>query len=619
MGSRIHWGAVVGTACACAWAVLLFSGCGRAPLDAGFEGEMVMFGETSRIRSLDPAKTGDVASSMATGNIYEGLLEYHYLERPYRLIPGLAEDMPEVSEDGLTYTFRIRQGIYFQDDPCFVETDGKGRELTAEDFVYSIKRVADVKNASPGFWAFNDRIRGLNDFREASMGEDPTDYDMEVEGLRALDRYTLQVILERPFPQFLYVLTLHYAYAVPREAVEFYGDDFRRNPVGTGPFILGSWRPNYRIEFVRNPKWAETGRVELYPDTGAPGDAEAGLLDDAGKPIPFLDRIVRYVVDDSATQWLMFLRGQFESSGISRDNWDAVLGDDRALTDELLERGITLAVSPTLTIFYYGFNMNDPVLGHSDDPEQDRRNRALRQAMTSAFNTAQWIRFYNNRITRPTGPIPPGVAGYVEREERWPFDLERARELMVEAGYPDGRDPATGRRLQITLELGSADSPEVRQSTELFADFMNQIGVVINPSFNNWPTFLDKLQRGQAQMFGLGWVADYPDAENFLQLFYGPNTSPGPNHAHYRNAEFDRLYEKARVMHDSPERTELYQRMADIVIEDCPWIFQAQPLAYGLFHKWLLNFKRHDFPYTMNKYYKIDVDARREWQAQYGR
>lgn len=603
-----------------AWiATVLLSGCGRPGLDAGFEGEMVMFGETSRIRSLDPARTGDVASSLATGNIYEGLLEYHYLDRPYRLIPALAEEMPEVSEDGLTYTFLVREGIYFQDDPCFVDSGGKGRELTAEDFVYAIKRVADMKNASPGYWAFNDRIVGLDEFRETSAGEDPTDYDQEVEGLRALDRYTLQIQLKRPYPQLLYILTMHYAFAVPREAVEFYGEDFRRHPVGTGPYILESWRPNYRIEFVRNPKWAETGRMERYPNTGAPGDEEAGLLVDAGEPIPFVDRIIRYVVDDSATQWLMFLRGQFESSGISRDNWDAVLTEDRALDEALIERGITMATSPTLTIFYYGFNMDDPLLGQSDDPEIDRRNRLVRQAMTLAFNTEVWERFYNYRITRPTSPIPPGVAGYVEREERFPFDLEKARALMEEAGYPGGRDPATGRRLQITLELGSADNPEVRQSTELFADFMNQIGILITPSFNNWPTFLDKLQRGQAQMFGLGWVADYPDAENFLQLFYGPNTSPGPNHAHYRNPEFDRLYEKARVMHDSPERTELYQRMADIVIEDCPWIFQAQPLAYGLFHHWLQNFKRHDFPYGMNKYFKVDVDARRAWQAQYGR
>ena len=595
------------------------AGCGRGVLDAGFDDEMVMFGETSRIRTLDPVRAGDVASSMAIGRIYETLLEYHYLDRPYRVIPALAEDLPEISEDGLVYTFRIRPGIYFQDDPCFVETGGRGRELTAEDFVYGIKRVADAKNASTGFWAFNDRIVGLNEFRAASTSDEPTDYDLEVEGLRALDRYTLQLTLKRPYPQMLWILTMHYAAAVAREAVEYYGEDIRRNPVGTGPYVLKDWRPNYRIEFVRNPKWQETGRVERYPETGAPGDLEAGLLADAGQPIPFIDRVIQYVVGDPSTQWLMFLRGQFELSGISRDNWDAVLTEDRGLSEELKERGIRMSTSPTLTIFYYGFNMTDPVVGQSDDPEVDRRNRALRQALTSALNTELWERFYHHRMTRPTSPIPRGIVGYVPREMRFPFDLEKARQLLAEAGYPDGRDPATGRRLQIELELGSADNPEVRQATELFADFMNEIGVVIVPSYNNWPTFLGKIQRGQAQMFGLGWVADYPDAENFLQLFYGPNVSPGPNHARYRNADFDELYEIARVMHDSPERTDLYQQMADTVVEDAPWIFHGQPVAYGLYHSWLHNYKRHDFPYTMGKYYRIDTEARRVWQQKYGR
>lgn len=580
---------------------------------------MVQYGETSRIRSLDPIKAGDVASAHAIARIYEGLYEYHYLDRPYRVVPLLAEDMPDVSEDGLVYTIRIRPDIYFQDNPCFRETGGKGRKLTAEDFIYSIKRVADVKNASTGWWAFNDRIVGLNEFREASLDEGPTDYDRDVEGLQALDSHTLQITLTRPYPQLIWILTMHYACAIPREAVEYYGDEFMNNPVGTGPFLLNSWQRNYRIEFVRNPKWEETGRVEYYPASGEPGDEEAGLLDDAGLPIPFLDRVVQYVVRDRSTQWLMFLRGQFEASGIARDNFDAVITEDRALTEDLVDKGVELLTAPSLTIFYYGFNMDDPVVGQSDDPEQNRRNRKLRQAMAHAMNTDVWIAFFNHRITRPTGPIPKGMAGYREGEIPYPFDLDRARELMREAGYPEGRDPATGRRLQLTLELGSAESPEVRQMVELFADFMSEIGIVIRPSYNNWPTFLDKIARGQAQMFQLGWVADYPDAENFLQLFYGPNRSPGPNHAQYRNEEFDRLYERARVMQDSPERTALYERMAEIVIEDSPWIFSQTPLDYVLRHAWLGNYKLHDFPYGMSKYFRIDTEKRRDWQARYGR
>lgn len=599
-------------------AVICGSSCARHGAESAAPGEMVYYGSTARVRGFDPIKAGDVASALAISRIYEGLLQYAYLDRPYHVEPLLAEALPDVSGDGLTYTFKIRRGIYFQDDPCFIDTNGQGRELTAEDFVYSIKRVADIKNASTGYWAFNDRIVGLDEWRATTAGDAPSDYDAPVEGLYAADRYTLVFKLKRPYPQLLWILTMHYAFAVPREAVQFYGREFVNHPVGTGPYVLKSYRQNYRYEYARNPKWVETGRVELYPLHGAPDDPPE-LLADAGRPIPFIDRIVQYVVDDSTTEWLMFLTGAFESSGVSRDNWNAVITKDRLLTPELAERGIRLLSAPTLDLFYIGFNMDDPVVGASSNPETHERHRKLRQAMTCAFDTEQYIRFYNHRITRPTGPIPPGVAGYVDRPPRFPFDLERARQLLTEAGYPEGRDPATARRLQLTLELGAGDNPEFRQAAELIAHFMERIGIVLKPSYNNWPTFLDKMERRQAQLFMLGWVADYPDAENFLQLFYGPNQSPGPNHCNYVNPEFDALYEKARVMPDSPERTELYQRMADIVIEDCPWIFTSNPLAYGLHQRWVRNYKYHAFPYGMVKYYRIDVASREAWRREYAR
>jgi ABC-type transport system substrate-binding protein len=334
------------------------------------------------------------------------------------------------------------------------------------------------------------------------------------------------------------------------------------------------------------------------------------LLADTGRAIPFIDRVVQYVVRDSSTQWLMFIAGQLESSGISRDNWDAVITPDRKLTKDLADRQICLYSTPTMDTFYIGFNMDDPVVG---------KNRKLRQAMSCAFNSQDWVRFYNYRVVRARGPIPPGVAGYEDKLSPYAFDVEKARRLLTEAGYPEGRDPATGRRLQLALELGSANDPEMRQAVELFAAFMDRIGIVIKPSYNNWPTYLEKLERRQAQMFSLGWVADYPDAENFLQLFYGPNSSPGPNHTNYANPEFDRLYEQIRVMQDGPERSALYRKMADIVIEDCPWLFEHHPLAYGLYHHWLKNYKPHDFPYGMAKYYKIDTTAREQWKREFGR
>jgi oligopeptide transport system substrate-binding protein len=587
-------------------AMLIAGGCGKIASERA--NEMVTYGETARIRGFDPVKAGDVASALAIGQIYEGLVQYAYLARPYRVEPALAETLPHISEDGLIYTFKVRKGIYFQDDPCFTNSAGKGRELVAEDFVFSLKRLADIKNKSTGYWAFNDRIVGLDEFRTSTEGSKPADYTREVEGLRAPDRYTFQIKLKQPYPQLMWILTMQYAFAVPREATEYYGEEFVNHPVGTGPYRLKSWRRNYSVEFERNPKWTETGRKEYYPSEGEPGDKEAGLLADAGKEIPIIDRIVWYVIDDDSTQWLKFVTGEMESSNISRDNWDVVIDRDGKLTESLARKGVLLNSSPTLDLYYIGFNMDDPVVG---------KNRKLRQALSCAFNSKEWIRFWNGRVIRAKGPIPPGVAGFDDKPSPYPFDLERARILLAEAGYPDGKDGA-GKNLQISVELGSADA-QTRESVELTIDFMRKIGVILNPSYNNWPTYLGKLERRQCQMFWLGWVADYPDAENFLQLFCSKNCSTGPNHSNYVNPEFDKLYEKIRTMPDSPERTGIYKQMADIIAEDCPWIFMHHPMTHGLHHGWLRNYKPHDFPYGMSKYRRIDVDARREWQGTHGK
>ncbi|MFA7257287.1 MAG: ABC transporter substrate-binding protein [Kiritimatiellales bacterium] len=587
---------------------LLLTACGRCELDTlRFKGEQVLYGQTPRIKGLDPARAGDVASSSIIGRIYEGLLEYSYLDRPYRVQPMLAAAMPDVSADGLTYTFRIRQGIYFQDDECF--PGGKGRELTAEDFVYSIKRIADLKNASSGYWAFNERIVGLDKFRTATAGEAPTDYDTPVEGLCAPDRYTFQIQLTEPYPQLFWVLAMHYAFAVPREAVEFYGEQFVNHPVGTGPYILEKWKRNYRIECVRNPKWKETGRIELYPSTGTEEALAAGLLDDAGKQIPFIDRVVQYVVDDAATTWMMFLSGQFSYSGISRDNWDAVITPGHDLVEKLKAQGVELLSSPTLDIYYIGFNMDDPFVG---------KNKKLRQALSCAFNPELLVQYYNGRVAPLYGPLPDPLAGFKPEPTAYSFNLEKAKQLLAEAGCPDGIDPATGRRLEITLELGGA-TPDVRQVVDLMAGMFDKAGVVLKASYNNWPAFLDKMDRRQAQLFELGWVADYPDGENFLQLFYSANASPGPNHSNYANPEFDKLYEQMRTLLPGPEKDRLCERMVDIIIEDCPWIFLYQPMEFAVIHDWLKNFSLHDFPYTMVKYRRVDNAAWENWKRNNGR
>lgn len=594
---------------------LLFSGCGKKAPVPVFENETVAYSQTNPIRGLDPASAGEVSSSLAIARIYEGLLEYDYLARPYKVIPLLAESMPEISDDGLVYTFKIRKGIYFHDNPCF--SGGKGRELVAEDFAYSIKRVADVKNVSSGFWAYNKRIKGINNFHDASKSREPTDYDLMVEGLNVLDSHTLQISLTEPYPQLLYILAMHYAFAVPREAVEFYGKDLVNHPVGTGPYELVEWRRNSRIEFLRSPKWAETGRVETYPESGMPGQEADGLLKDAGEQLPFIDRVVQYVIEDTTTAWMMFLSGQLGASAITRDNWDAVITGDKKLNDSLGKRAIDLISSPTLDVYYIGFNWDDPVVGESDDPEQNLRNRKLRQALSCAYDFDQMNQFMNYRLHPVGGPVPQPLAGSLKEPSPYAYNLDKAMQLLVEAGYPGGKDPKTGKRLVLTMELGSADS-NTRQSMELMADMYQKIGIVLKASYNTWPAFIEKMNRRQSQMFRLGWVADYPDAENFLQLFYSKNESPGPNHANYRNAEIDRLYEQIRTMQDTPERTEIYEKMSDVIVEDCPWIYMFQPMSYALKHGWLENYVSHDFPYGMGKYRRVDNSVRKAWFESYG-
>ncbi|MCX7010604.1 MAG: ABC transporter substrate-binding protein [Kiritimatiellaeota bacterium] len=589
--------------------LLTCTGCGRGRLDAGERpGEMVAYRQIYRIRTLDPAQASDVYAALEVAKTYETLLQYNYLDRPYHVEPLLATAMPEISPDGLTYTFKVRPGIFFQDDPCFKKTGGKGREVVAADFAYSMRRVMDIKNASNGSWCFS-QVVGMEEWRATTSGEKPTDYDAPIAGLQTPDTRTIVIRLKQPQPQLVWILAMHYAAAVAREAVECYGKELGHHPVGTGAFILKSFRPNYRYEFIRNPKWRETKRVELFPvshDPNDPPDVRAA----AGKQIPFLDRIVEYVVEDQATAWLMFLTGQVDASPVARDNFSVVMGPNRSLSPDLQRQGICMAAAPTMDTFYMGFNFDDPVVGP---------NKKLRQALCYAFNEVGYNQFYNDRITRPTGPLPPGVAGYVARPQPYPLDLPRAKKLLAEAGYPDGLDPKTGRRLQLTMELGSADDAEYRQSIELFCNFMDKLGIKIIANFHNWPAFQEKLERRQAQLFHLAWSADYPDAENYLQLFYSRNCSPGPNHSNYINKEFDKLYEKARVMTDSPERTALYTQMANIVIEDCVWLMTMQPFDYVMRHGWMGNYKYHDFPYGMIKYYSVDPAVRHAWLQQHGR
>lgn len=536
-----------------------------------------------RVPSLDPIQATSVSAARAVALVYETLLEYDYAARPYRLRGGLAIDLPEVSDDGRTLTFTLRNDVRFGPDACFGSAaDGSpsSRALTAEDVVYSFKRLADAKLSSPAYWVLENRIEGLDAFREASRAEGPTDYALPVAGLQALDPRRVRLTLTAPSPQLLWALAIPSTSIVPREAVESYGATrFGQTEVGSGAFRLVSWRRNYRMEFERRP-----GR-------DASRDATP-VLDEARGAWP-VERIRFVVMDDPTTRWLAFLMGQLDIEGdIPRDNWDSVVGPDGTLAANLTQRGIRMLAQPSLDCFYVGFNLDDPTVGP---------NRKLRQALNCAFDYAQWAALNPGRVDPATGPVPPKVAGRLETPFAYGFDLERAGTLLAEAGYPEGQDPATGRRLTLRIELGRTDQ-ETRASTELLAAFFERIGVVLEANYNNWPAFLQKVGRREAQLFRVGWLADYPDAENFLQLFHSRNVSPGPNRSNYVNPAFDALYDEAMRTPDEARRLDLYARMQDIIREDCPWIFLYHRRDVVLLHPRVRNYRMHDFPYGMEKH-----------------
>ena len=542
-----------------------------------------------KIKGMDPVFADDLYAGTEVHRVYESLYQYHYLKRPYVLIPNLAEAMPEISSDGKTYTLKLKKGVLFQDDASFKASNGKGREMTAEDVVYSYKRLADPKLASSGWWIFDGKLVGLNEWRDAQGKAATTDYSVPVEGLKAVDRYTVQLKLIQRSSQIGYALAMAFTAVVPREAVEAYGKEFLNHPVGTGPFRIEEYNPTSKLVYVKNP----TYRQELYPSEGAPGDKEGGLLADAGKALPLSDKVIVSIIVEDQPRWLNFMAGKLDRAAIPKDNFDQAVDKAQNLKPELAQKGIILFKDPSLDVTHESFNMADPLIG---------KNKLLRQALSLAYNPAPAIDlFYNGRAIVAQGPIPPGLAGYDEamKNPYKQFSIEKAKELLAKAGYPGGKGLPP-------IEYATTSSSTSRQMNEYLQKQFEAIGVTLKMNPYSWPEFQAAIKNKKGQMWGFAWGADYPDAENFLQLFYSKNGSPGPNDANYSNPEFDRLYEKSLTLQDTPERTAIYQQMVKLVVEDCPWIFGVHRLSYSLGNKWLKNYKYHEFENSAFKYLRVD-------------
>jgi len=378
----------------------------------------------------------------------------------------------------------------------------------------------------------------------------------DVDTIRALDAKTVEMRLKRRCHYFPWLMAM--------SACGVRGP----NGEGSGSYVLSRWRKNHEMVFKR--------RSEVRSQT--------------------FDTIRYLVIDDPSTQWLMFLRGELDFLGeISRDNFDSIVGRDGRLDPALAAQGIGLHSIPTLEVMHLGINMRDSVLGP---------NRKLRQALNAAFDYPAWERYCNGRTLPCCGtPVPPGVDGRSERPFPYGFDLELARRLMSEAGYADGIDPKTGRRLVLTLSIGRANQ-ESREAGELLAAFYAKVGIRLELDFKTWDAYLRAVNEGHVQLFRMGWVGDYPDAQNFLQLFYSKCVSPGPNHACYVNPEYDRAYEAALAAVSSEERNRHWMTCQEIICEDCPWVLTHVNKAYSLVRPSVKNYRPTDFPYGMEKYYE---------------
>jgi oligopeptide transport system substrate-binding protein len=554
------------------------------------------FARTSAHKSLDPVKQFDAASAEIIENLYDTLLQYHYLKRPYQLEPDLLTKMPELSADGLSYEFELRNDVRFTDDPCFAS--GKGRTLVTDDVIYSFQRYADANLNVKSYPLLQGVIEGMDEFRERTkqLGL-ATDYGkLSIAGLIKRDDRHFSMRLTRRNPLALYPLAATQLSIVPREAVAHYGRDFENHPVGTGPFTMKRFSRRGVMILRKNPHYHLT-----YPSEGEPDDAQRGLLRNAGKRLPLIDEVQLPLIEETQPAMLKFLTGQLDWVAMDRDNFVKMAFRDATGFHLKREHAHKFAIysEPYLAVEYFAVNMKDELLG---------KNPALRQAIAYALDIPSFItQMKNGRGQALQSIVPPPIGGSA-RDVPAPWythDLAAAKRKLAEAGYPDGKGLPP-----IVVEYRHT-SGAVRQDFEFHRAALAQAGITLKANFQTFTAFLEKVEiSGNFQIAEGGWQADYPDAENFYQLLYGPNKVPGPNATSYANAEYDRIYEQARFMPNSPERFALFERLNRIIQADVPMILTWTPMAVGLHQRWVGNFKRNMMIDIPAKYFDVDAGAK---------
>ena len=632
---------------------------------------------SERPKHLDPARSYSSGEYTFLAQIYEPPLQYNYLKRPYVLIPLTSTSIPRISffsSDGkiieghssevafTEYEIEIQPNIKYQPHPAFAkDNSGKHlyhdldsenfsqiftlsdfpltgtRELVAQDYVHQVKRMADPKTHCPISGVMSEYIVGFSELRDKlskNQSGSKKIHDLRaqnISGVSVVDRYKYRIRIKGKYPQFLYWLAMPFFSPMPWEASEFYKQSMliKNNitlnwfPIGTGPFMLAENNPNLRMTMQKNPNF----RGELYPEHGTSQDLSKGLLRDAGKKMPFIDKAVFSLEKENIPRWNKFLQGYYDSSGISSDSFDQAIrssgsgADEVGLTDSMIEKGITLATSINTSIHYMGFNMLDDVIGGNTE-----RARLLRQAISIAVDYEEYISiFLNGRGEAAQGPIPPQIFGHKEGADginpyiyNWEKGaarrktIDHAFQLLDKAGYKNGVDQNTGKPLILFFDAVGAGA-DAKSSLNWLRKQFRKLGIQLVIRSTDYNRFSEKMLEGTSQIYQWGWNADYPDPENFLFLLYGPNSKvnkQGENASNFTHPEYDLLFNQMKNMANGEERQAIIDKMVNIVRYQAPWLWGFYPKSYSLNHAWLHNVKPNLMANNTLKYLRINPEKR---------
>lgn len=546
--------------------------------------------------SFDPAVASDLGTLSINENLFDPLLRYDYLARPVRLVPNTLVAMPEITDGGRTYTFRLKPGIRFIADGAF---KGRARELTAADYSYSLRRLYDPKLKSPWLFLFEGLLAGDEALRPRPGAV--FDGDAPCPGIEVVDRHTLRLRLREPDANLLYKLAMPATGAVAREVMAAYGDDAGSHPVGTGPYRLKEWQRSYRILLEANPDFRETRYQPAGPVAAADQPIVQAL---AGRRLPLIGFIDIRVMEENQGRLLGFLGGEFDHlEQVPPALADVVLTGDQ-LKPELAARGLRLDFFSPLQTYYLWMNMEDPVLG-GYTPEKI----ALRRAIAMAYPQAEDIRQAERGLALPAwSPLPPNAIGHdADYRPPVPQDLRLANALLDRFGYRRGADGLRrrpdGQTLHLTMHTLATGPGRLRD--ESWQRVFSSIGLSVSFVSDKKGEIIKASRQGRVQMYETNWVGDFPDGENFYQLLYGPNTGK-VNYARFRLPAFDRLYEKARLLPDGPERRRLYRGMNQLIHFYSPWVLRIHPLSADLSQPWLQNLRRHPVAFTAWRYLDLD-------------